>query len=222
MMLQLQRKKRLGNVKNIKNHLKASLWMVFGLFFVFSTVIIMNKDSSIQGNSSKSSSAAFEIQKIPKQEPKPKPKPKPKQEPQKAQKSAPAPSISSSLGGVDTGLESFMTSDFSQEESLLGDVDKNVVMSEESVDEPPKALKRVAMEYPKQAKKMGISGYVLMNLLISKDGEVESVKVLESEPAGMFDDVAVEGVKAWKFKPASYKGEAVKVWVKQKIRFDLG
>ncbi len=196
--------------------------MVFGLFFVFSTVIIMNKDSNIDASSSKSSSAAFEIQKIPKQEPKPKPKPKPKQESQKAQRAAPAPSLSSSLGGIDTGLESFMTSDFSQEESLLGEVDKNVVMSEDSVDEPPKPLQRAAMEYPKQAKKMKLSGYVLMNILISKEGEVENVKVLESEPAGIFDDVAVEGVKNWKFKPASYKGEAVKVWAKQKIRFDLG
>lgn len=209
-------------MKNVKNHLKASVWMVFGLFFVFGTVIIMNKDSNIDASSSKSSSAAFEIQKIPKQEPKPKPKPKPKQEPKKAQRAAPAPSLSSSLNGLDTGLESFMTSDFSQEESLLGDVDKNVVMSEESVDEAPKPLQRAAMEYPKQAKKMRLSGYVLMNLLINKEGEVEKVKVLESEPAGIFDDVATQGVKSWKFKPASYKGEAVKVWAKQKIRFDLG
>lgn len=209
-------------MKNIKNHLKAFVWMVFGLFFVFGTAIVMNKDSDINTSSPKDGSAAFEVKKIPKKEPKQKTKPKPKQEPQKAQKAAPAPSLSSSLGGIDTGLESFMTSDFSQEDSLLGEVDKNVVMSEDSVDEPPKALKRVTMEYPKQAKKMGISGYVLMNLLIGKEGEVESVKVLESEPAGMFDDVAVEGIRAWKFKPASYKGEAVKVWVKQKIRFDLG
>lgn len=218
----LQRKKRLDKVKNIKNHLKAFVWMVFGLFFVFGTVIVMNKDSNINTSSPKDSSAAFEVKKVPKKEPKPKPKPKPKQEPQKAQKAAPAPSLSSSLGGIDTGLESFMTSDFSQEGSLLGEVDKNVVMSEDSVDEAPKALNRVAMEYPKQARKMKLSGYVLMNLLISKEGEVESVKVLESEPAGIFDDVAVEGIRAWKFKPASYKGETVKVWVKQKIRFDLG
>lgn len=209
-------------MKNIKNHLKAFIWMVFGLFFVFGTVIVMNKDSNINTSSSKDGSTAFEVKKVPKKEPKPKPKPKPKQEPQKAQKAAPAPSLSSSLGGIDTGLESFMTSDFSQEDSLLGEIDKNVVMSEDSVDEPPKALNRVTMEYPKQARKMKLSGYVLMNLLINKAGEVESVKVLEAEPAGIFDDVAVEGVKAWKFKPASYKGETVKVWVKQKIRFDLG
>lgn len=114
-----------------------------------------------------------------------------------------------------------MGADLGDESALLGDVDKNVVMSEESVDEAPKPSRRSAMEYPKAAKKAGIKGYVLLNLLIDKDGNVEKVRILESEPQGVFDEVASAGVKEWKFKPASYKGEAVKVWAKQKIRFDF-
>jgi protein TonB len=51
---------------------------------------------------------------------------------------------------------------------------------------------------------------------------VEKVKVLESSPPGVFDDVAAQGVQGWKFEPASYKGEAVRVWATQKVRFDLG
>jgi protein TonB len=50
---------------------------------------------------------------------------------------------------------------------------------------------------------------------------VEKVKVLESQPAGVFDEVAVSGVQTWKFEPASYKGENVRVWAKQRVRFDL-
>jgi len=45
--------------------------------------------------------------------------------------------------------------------------------------------------------------------------------VLESEPEGLFDDVAVMAIKEWHFHPAQYQGQAVKVWAKQKIRFDL-
>lgn len=208
-------------MKNIKNHLKASVWMVFGLFFVFSTVILMNNDSDLDTTAIKKDSSSFEIEKIVKQKPKPKPKPKPKQEPTKTKKAAPTPSLSSSLSGIDTGLESFIASDMTDESTLLGEVDKNLIMSEESVDVAPKPTKRTAMEYPKNARKMRISGYVLMNLLINKEGDIENIKILESEPAGIFDDAALEGVKSWKFKPASYKGEAVKVWAKQKIRFDL-
>lgn len=208
-------------MNHFKNHLKAFVWMVFGVFFVFGTVIIMNEDSAIEGSAPKQQSASLEIEQIKKQKPKQKPKPKPKPQEARAQKSAPSPSLSSTLGGIDTGLESFMTNDIAEDDTLLGDVDKNMVMSEESVDEAPSPIKRSAMEYPKAAKKMNISGYVLLNLLINKEGDVESVKVLEAEPVGIFEDTAVEGVKSWKFKPATYKQEAVKVWAKQKIRFDF-
>jgi protein TonB len=29
-------------------------------------------------------------------------------------------------------------------------------------------------------------------------------------------------VQSWKFEPASYQGENVRVWVTQRVRFDLG
>ena len=77
------------------------------------------------------------------------------------------------------------------------------------------------MQYPPRAKAKGIEGYVLLSLLISPTGDVERVKVLEANPAGIFEDVAVAGVKTWKFEPASYNGESVRVWAKQRVRFDL-
>ena len=195
--------------------------MLFGLFFVFSTVIMMNSDSDTLVQSHKKESASFDMKQVAKPKPKPKPKPKKKPKPTKAKKSRPTPNLSSSLSGVDTGLDSFMSDDIGMNDSLLGDVDKNVVMSEDSVDEAPKPAQRSAMEYPKKARKNGVTGYVLMNLLISSEGSVEKVKILESEPAGVFDEVAIAGVKSWEFKPAQYQGQSVKVWAKQKIRFDL-
>jgi protein TonB len=114
-----------------------------------------------------------------------------------------------------------MTGDMGMDDSLLGDVGNDVVMTGESVDVAPKPAQRSAMEYPKAARKSGVTGYVLMNLLIDKTGQVEKVKVLQSEPAGVFDEVAKAGVQGWQFTPAQYKGQPVKVWAKQKIRFDL-
>ena len=104
---------------------------------------------------------------------------------------------------------------------LIAVVGEDVVMTGESVDVAPKPTQRSAMEYPKAARKNGITGFVLMNLLIDKSGQVEKVKVLQSEPAGVFDEVAETGVRSWTFTPAQYKGQPVKVWAKQKIRFDL-
>ncbi|MBU1657866.1 energy transducer TonB [bacterium] len=195
--------------------------MLFGIFFVFFTVILMNHEGTDLKQNTTKESSELNVQKLVKPKPKPKPEPKKKPEPSKPKRTAPAPTLSSSLSGIDTGLDAFMSNELNMDESLLGDVSKNMVMSEDSVDSAPQPTQRSAMEYPKQARKMGVSGYVLMNLLVNKEGEVEKVKVLESEPEGIFDEAAIEGVKSWQFKPAQYKGEAVKVWAKQKIRFDL-
>ena len=208
-------------MNTLKNHLKALVWMLFGLFFVFFIVILMNDENNAPKAKKKEASSELSIQKVVKPKPKPKPRPKPKPKKSKAKKSTPSPTLSSNLSGIDTGLDAFMSDDMDMEDSLLGDVGKNMVMSEDSVDVAPQPAQRSAMEYPKKARKMGVTGYVLMNLLVSKEGRVEKVKVLESEPAGVFDEAAISGVKSWEFKPAQYKGEAVKVWAKQKIRFDL-
>ena len=201
--------------------LKASLWMLFGLVFVFSLVILMNDKGGIIEPKKRNDSMNFVAKKIVKPKPKPKPKPKKKPERSKPKRTASAPSIDSSLSGIDTGLDAFMSDDMNMENDLLGEVDKNVVMSEDSVDVAPSATERSAMVYPRAARKSGITGYVVMNLLISKGGDVEKVKVLESQPANVFDEVAINGVKTWHFEPAKYKGQSVKVWAKQKIRFDL-
>jgi protein TonB len=76
------------------------------------------------------------------------------------------------------------------------------------------------MEYPEAAAKDGIKGFVIVNLLIAKDGSVEIAKVIESSPEGVFDDVVLNGVRSWRFAPARYKGKPVKVWAKQKISFN--
>ncbi len=208
-------------MKALSKHLKSIAWMIFGLFFVFGLVIYMNNKGGVPEPKVKKQSMEFATQKVVKPKPKPKPKPKKKAEPSKPKRTAPSPTLDSSLSGIDTGLDAFMTGDMDMDDALLGDVGKNMVMSEDSVDVAPQPTERTAMAYPKKARKMGVSGYVLMNLLINKEGGVEKVKVLESQPAEVFDDVAVTGVKTWRFKPAQYKGEAVKVWAKQKVRFDL-
>ena len=208
-------------MKALPKQVKAIFWMAFGLFFVFGLVIYMNEKGGVNEPKVKKQSMEFSAQKMMKPKPKPKPKPKKKAKPTKPKRTAPAPSLSSSLSGIDTGLEAFMTGDMNMDDSLLGDVAKDMVMTEGTVDVAPKPSNRSPIKYPKKAHKMGVSGYVLMNLLINKQGGVEKVRILESQPADVFDDVAVNGVKTWQFKPAQYKGEVVKVWAKQKVRFDF-
>jgi protein TonB len=105
-------------------------------------------------------------------------------------------------------------------DKVLGDT-RDVVMTGESVDVPPKPTRRAEMQYPPQARQEGITGYVTVNLLIDAQGRVQRVKVLDAEPAGVFEEVAKQALRQWRFDPAQYQGEAVKVWAKQQIQFDL-
>lgn len=209
-------------MNNLAKKLKASLWALGGLFFVFFMIITLNDDGGHVKEKPKKQSASFEMKKVVKPKAKPKPKPKPKKQKAKPKRSAPAPQMSAGLSGIDMGLDGFGDAGMDDMgDSLLGDVNKNVVMSEDAVDVAPKPTQRSAMQYPKKARKNAITGYVIMNLLIASDGTIEKVKILESEPAGVFDDVALAGIQQWQFSPAQYQGKSVKVWAKQKIRFDL-
>ncbi|HLP81081.1 MAG TPA: energy transducer TonB [Nitrosomonas sp.] len=62
---------------------------------------------------------------------------------------------------------------------------------------------------------------MVLSVLVETDGSVNQVQVLESNPSGIFDAAALHGIRNWHFEPAKYKGETVRVWAKQKIRFDL-
>jgi periplasmic protein TonB len=202
------------------NSFKALLWMIFGSLLMVALIITMNlrEQGKDQGISEKKTKMQI-AQKVKQQSqvaPKPKPKPKkPKRVPQ-----APMPNLSSNLAGVDLGIPEFAMGDLmGSGESLLGDISKDMTMTESTVDSVPKATQRAPLQYPKQAKRKGITGYVLFNLLIGKDGHVIRSKILESQPEGVFDDAATASVQMWKFEPATYKNEPVKVWAKQKISF---
>lgn len=150
-----------------------------------------------------------------------KPKPKPKLQP-KAQPKAPLPDIGAMLGGIEMNIPEFASSDIMEDgKNILGDVASDAAMSEGAVDTKPRVVSRGPLEYPQEAAKKSIKGFVIVNLLIGKDGSVEIAKVIASSPAGIFDQAALSGVRSWRFAPAKYKDNPVKVWAKQKVRFDF-
>jgi protein TonB len=150
---------------------------------------------------------------------KPKPKPRPKRSP-----SAPPPpfaGLGTNLSGIDFGLPGFDMTDLNAlDGDLLGGAN-GVVMTDDTVDDPPLATFQAPMIYPPRAKAKGIKGYVVLSLLIGVTGEIEQVTVVESNPEGVFDEAALQGVNQWKFSPAIYQGKAVRAWARQRVRFDL-
>jgi protein TonB len=197
-----------------------ALWaMGLGAFLMMVLVVSFNAKVEKKEKKVKDPMRYMKMTKQPPKVEKPKPKPKPKP---KAQPRAPLPDLGAMLGGIAMNIPEFATGDFMGDgKSLLGDMAADAAMTEGTVDSKPRVISRGALEYPAAAAKKRIKGYVVVNLLIGKDGSVELAKVIASSPAGVFDQAALRGVRSWRFAPAKYKGNPVKVWAKQKVRFDL-
>ena len=96
-----------------------------------------------------------------------------------------------------------------------------MAMTADTVDTKPRAKNRPPLQYPQWARKKGIEGFVTLNILINTSGAVDKLQILESKPVGVFDQVAANFVKQWRFDPATYQGETVQVWSQQTIKFNL-
>ena len=87
------------------------------------------------------------------------------------------------------------------------------------VEELPEAVHKVPPEFPDAARKADVSGTVMVQALIGRDGRVKDTRVVESIPA--LDGAAVAAVRQWEFKPAQAKGKPVSVWVAIPVKFSL-
>lgn len=85
------------------------------------------------------------------------------------------------------------------------------------VEELPEATHRVPPEYPQAAREAGVTGTVLVQALVGKDGKVHETRIQKSIP--MLDAAATAAVSRWIFKPALSKGAPVAVWVAVPVRF---
>lgn len=63
-----------------------------------------------------------------------------------------------------------------------------------------KPLKRVEPEYPVEAARAGIDGFVELEFTVAA-GKVASVSVVNARPARTFETSAVKAVKQWQFAP---------------------
>lgn len=76
--------------------------------------------------------------------------------------------------------------------------------------------------YPARARRLGIEGRVLLDVLVRADGRAGEVRVKESSGNHMLDESAVSTVRArWRFVPARQEGRPVASRVTVPIRFKL-
>jgi protein TonB len=140
----------------------------------------------------------------------------------RASRSAPSPGplLTAGLAGLDFGLGGAADLALAEATAALVD-DMSVVLDEGQVQNAPRARTRVAPEFPTRARAQGITGSVTLFFVVDVDGSVQDVYVVESIPAGVFDEAAIEAVKQWEFDPGLHEGMPVAVRVRQTLTFSL-
>jgi TonB family protein len=86
--------------------------------------------------------------------------------------------------------------------------------------EPPRLLKEVKADYTEEARQRGVSGDVVMEIVIRSDGSVGDVKILQGLAGGL-NDRAIQSVRQWRFVPATRLGAPVDVIVEVAVEFKL-
>lgn len=83
--------------------------------------------------------------------------------------------------------------------------------------EPLKLLKSVPPIYPAIAKVRRLSGQVIVEVTVGKDGKTHNPKFIGGQP--VFRDAAFDAVKQWVFKPAKLNGQAIEQTTQIKVDF---
>jgi protein TonB len=83
--------------------------------------------------------------------------------------------------------------------------------------EPMHVLKTVPPIYPPIARIRRLSGAVVVQVTVGKDGKVRNPQLISGQP--VFRDAAFDAVKQWKFKPATLNGQPIEQTTQIKMDF---
>jgi TonB family protein len=85
---------------------------------------------------------------------------------------------------------------------------------------PPRLLREVKADYTEDARRRGVAGEVVLEIVVRSDGSVGDARVLQGLPGGL-NDRAVQAVRQWRFDPAQRQGKPVDVFVEVAVEFKL-
>jgi TonB family protein len=86
--------------------------------------------------------------------------------------------------------------------------------------EPPQLLREVRPDYTEDARRRGIEGDVVLEIVVRRDGSVGDVRIVERLDSGL-DQRAIAAVRQWRFAPARLRGAPVDVEVEVAVEFKL-
>jgi TonB family protein len=81
-------------------------------------------------------------------------------------------------------------------------------------------VRRVEPAYPALAKQSGIEGAVVLEALVTKNGQVTGLRVTSGN--SLLAASALRAVSQWRYRPSRLNGEPIEVPVKITLKFELG
>jgi TonB family protein len=81
--------------------------------------------------------------------------------------------------------------------------------------------KGLELDYPDEALRKNVQGWVELSYVITAEGKVTKVKVLNSSPTSTFDSAASRAVSRLHYKPTIQAGKPIAVSTKLRIAFRL-
>jgi TonB family protein len=86
--------------------------------------------------------------------------------------------------------------------------------------QPPRLLREVKAEYPDEARRRGVAGEVILEIVVLQDGSVGHIRTVRGLGSEL-DQRAVAAVRQWRFAPATRNGQPVDVLVEVAVEFTL-
>jgi TonB family protein len=77
----------------------------------------------------------------------------------------------------------------------------------------------VPPEYPQSAREHGIGGWVDVQFTVQADGALNEVTVVGAQPAGVFEQSALDAVRHWRYQPMLRDGAPVAQRARVRVRF---
>ncbi len=93
--------------------------------------------------------------------------------------------------------------------------------AEDAVDQRPSISRRVMPEYPDRARRMNMQGQVVVQLVVDVSGKPQQCAIYSSDPAGIFDEAALDAARRTRFLPGKVRGQPVNTIVLIPYKFAL-
>jgi protein TonB len=84
----------------------------------------------------------------------------------------------------------------------------------------PIALESPPPVYPELARRVRREAVVLLKGILDREGRVTELAVVQGAPFGL-TEAALDAVGRWRYEPATYRGQAVAVYLTVRVDFDL-